>query len=153
MAMAVTQCLTAAVVQKKLKIPQAPSPVPLARVQHPTAVIKLRALKLPMVQVEVTLFVVPDSLSSRTKSQLIVVPLLVLQTLIPPKTMHAATTSMVARWILVVVLVTPKPLAPLATGSIYVPAHVLLVIREQMHRWQTLPVLLVVLKSLLHRAQ
>ena len=37
------------------------------RVQHPTAVIKLRALKLPMVQAEVTLFVVPDSLSSRPK--------------------------------------------------------------------------------------
>ena len=67
MAMAVTQCLTAAVVQKKLKIFQAPSPVPLARVQHPTVVIKLRALKLPMVRVVVTLFVVPGTLSSLTK--------------------------------------------------------------------------------------
>jgi hypothetical protein len=65
--MAVTQCLIAAVVQKQLKTPQAPLPVPPARVQHPTAVLKLRALKLPMVQVEVTLFVVPDSLSSRPK--------------------------------------------------------------------------------------
>tara|TARA_B110000208_G_C11421560_1_gene303631 strand:- start:279 stop:482 length:204 start_codon:yes stop_codon:yes gene_type:complete len=67
MVMAVTQCLIAAVVPKKLKTPPAPLPVPPARVQHPIVVIKLRALKLPMVQAEVTLFVVPDSLSSRPK--------------------------------------------------------------------------------------
>ena len=59
--------MIAAVVQKKLKTPQAPLHVPLARVQHPTAVIKLRALKLPMVRVVVTLFVVPEPLLSLTK--------------------------------------------------------------------------------------
>jgi hypothetical protein len=42
--------------------------VSLARVQHPTVVIKLRAVKLQMVQVVVTFFVlVPDPLSSLTK--------------------------------------------------------------------------------------
>tara|TARA_B100000780_G_scaffold942_1_gene796 strand:- start:113 stop:472 length:360 start_codon:yes stop_codon:yes gene_type:complete len=75
--------------------------------------IKRRVLKLPMVRVVVTLCVVPGPLSSRTKLQLIVVPLLVLQMLIPLKTMHAVIRVLLSPMVRATLVVPPLPVVVL----------------------------------------